>query len=363
MAELFKSFRSDVAREAGLKVPVMEHLSDYYHDPAGQVLFQNITQLSSWSMPFEAWTRPELLAKLEARVKTYCGALLPYLKKVNGETYKEIFESLQTSIEEAYGSNNTEAVGFKEVWCGEFVPVLAREYPDMKFVFLVRDPRAVCASKKMQVEQYPWTFLARQWRKLASIQHLLAEDKDLGSRVLSLKYEDFISEPVLTMRRLCAFIGVSYHPDVADPSKYKDGNGKAWVQNTSYGHGGQTLDIEAVQRWRDVLTDREIALIERMCGPEMSLFGYEVETSREVLSDPELICNPPRVPDKSLAKWMAGFVPNDPAAIATQVAADGVRDNLLLLPATKRVGVPEDVVKSAFLSRQVLDALGVPHRD
>lgn len=357
MAEFFKAFRSDVAERMGLSVPVMAPLQDYYFDPKGQALFENIMKVSGLDMIFKAWTHSQLIAKLSAKSETYSAALRPYLQNIGGQSYKEVLESLFTSIKNAYGDDGTEAVGFKEVWTNEFVPVLGREYPEMKFVLIVRDPRAVCASKKMQEEQYPWPFLARQWRKLASIQWLLQTDPELQGRVFSLKYEDFVSNPVVTLQRLTEFIGVDEHPDVADPSKYKDGAGEPWIQNTSYGIGGQSMDMQAIQRWRQVLTGPEVALIEHFCAPEMALFGYKAEARREASKNPELICNPPKVTDKSVAGWMKGAVSNDSDVLAAQMGVESVRESILRLPAEKRAGVPEQVVKSSFLSRKLLDAL------
>jgi hypothetical protein len=357
MAELFKSFRSEVAHKLGQNVPVLSPLSDYYYDKSGYELLNELMEAASLNSEFLCWSHEELIAKLEKRAESYCGKLVPYLKDISGRTYRDYFESIRSAIYKAYGSAETELVGFKEVWCSEFIPALAREYPHMKFVLIVRDPRAVCASKKMQDEQYPWTFLARQWRKLAALHYMLSRDDRFSDRVLGIQQEDFVRYPDVTMSQITEFLGVGWHRNVADPSKYEDGDGNPWSQNSSYGVGGQKIDKQAIDRWRDVLTEREVALIECICGPEMSLFNYELFSDQQALEEPSLIACPPMVSSHSVAKWMEGLVSNEESEIAAQIAVDTLRHKIIGVPSRLRGKISSEVVNSAFLSEKVLHGL------
>jgi len=357
MTELFKALRSEIAHDLGQDVPVMAPLTDYYYDPAGQAVFSTLMNEATLDRPLRVWSLEQLIERLVKRCTAYSGLLVPYLNRVNGATYREIVNSLLKQIRLAYGRDETQIVGFKEVWCNEFIPVLAHTYPSARFIIIQRDPRAVCASKKKQEEQYPWIFLGRQWRKLAAIHHILSSDPALENRLLGIRQENFLHAPEETTHHICDFLGIEWHPNIADPTAYKDGDGKPWRQNTSYGEGGQAFDRTAVERWRKVLTERETALIERICGPEMSLFDYEVTTPAEVRDASDLLVNPPRIPDSNLANWMRGIVPNDAATTASQIAVDTVRDTLLSAPFEEQASVPEDTVNAAFLSRRVLDDL------
>lgn len=357
MAELFKSFRSEVAYNLGQNVPVLSPLSDYYYDKAGYELFNELMEAASLDTEFLCWSHGELIEKLQKRAESYCGKLLPYLRSVSGPTYRDYFESIRSAIYKAYGAAETELVGFKEVWCSEFIPTLAREYPQMKFVLIIRDPRAVCASKKMQDEQYPWTFLARQWRKLAALHYMLSRDDRFSDRVLGIQQEDFVLYPERTMSQINEFLDVDWHPNVADPSKYEDGDGNPWSQNSSYGVGGQKIDKQAIERWRGVLTAREVALIEYICGPEMSLFNYERVSDQQALEEPSLIVCPPMVSSHSVAKWMEGVVSNEESEIAAQIAVDTLRHKIIGMPSRLRGNIPSEVVNSAFLSEKLLHGL------
>jgi hypothetical protein len=313
-------------------------------------------EAASLDSEFLCWSHGELIAKLEKRAESYCGKILPYLRDISGRTYRDYFESILGAIYKAYGSAETELVGFKEVWCSEFIPALAREYPHMKFVLIIRDPRAVCASKKMQDEQYPWTFLARQWRKLAALHYMFSRDDRFSDRVLGIQQENFVRYPESTMSQITEFLDVDWHPVVADPSKYEDGDGNPWSQNTSYGVGGQKIDRQAIERWRDVLTKREIGLIEYICGPEMSLFNYEQTSRKQTFEDPSLIASPPMVPSHSVARWMEGLVSNEESEIAAQIAADTVRYSILSCR-EKHEAISKDIIESAFLDQMLLDSL------
>ena len=354
---LFKSFRSDMATLVGHHVSPSSPLGNYYFDADGQALLNHMMNKSSLDTPIKALSENELLSLVEKSCDSYSGWLLPHLSKLQWDTYKSVLDSFLGITSEAYGNLQTKLVGFKEVWTNEFVPVLARSYPEMKFIFVTRDPRSVCASKKMQAEKYPWTFLAIQWRKLAAIQTIISSDEILSSRVFNLRLEDFLLEPVDTMRRLTDFLEIDWHPDVADPSKYRDGNGEPWQQNSSFGSHGQAIDLSAIDRWKDVLTVSELALVEKICGPEMSMFGYENALGKGDLESHDLILNPPMIADEELAGWMRGKVQNSIGTIASQIATDSIRERILSLTHEQRNSVPDELVQHAFLARRILDRI------
>lgn len=356
MMELLKGLRSDVAADLGQTVPVMAPLADYYYDPAGQALLRALLEDVDLDRPLRVWAHGDLLDRLRARCEEYSQSLVPHLADIAKGTYREVLDSLQDKIALAYGGEDTRVIAVKEVWSNEFVPALARTYPDAKFIVMTRDPRAVCASKNVCEDKYPWTFLARQWRKLAALGDMLVNDADLAGRVYPVRQEDFLLRPEAITRDICAFLGLPWHPSFADPAAYRDGGGAVWRQNTSYGEGQRAFDTGAVERWRRVLAPREVALIERLCGPEMALFGYD-PMAGAAAEDPSLLYDPPVVTAEEQAEWMRRIVPCDPVTTAALVAEDAVRASLLASPGDRRASASEAVVQAAFLDRGVMERI------
>lgn len=355
--EVFKALRSEEAYKISQPTPVMAPLQDYYFDPEGQELLQRILWDIDLDTPLTVWSKAQLLERLRPRCETYSQALAPLLGSLEGGTYREILENLLGRVRAAYGKPETEVIGFKEVWSTEFIPAIARTWPETRFITVVRDPRAVCASKNVRDERYPWHFMARQWRKLAALDYLFGVLPELKDRVLQIRYEDFISAPEEVTQSICEFLDISWDPAMADPSAYKDGAGNPWYQNTSYGKADSGFDISALQRWRDVLKEKETRLIELMCGPEMALHGYEKETLQDGEADAELLLNPPTISEEEKAKWMRGVVPNDQVTASVEICQEKIRSVLLSQNVNGRQMVSANIVRASFLDRVVLNSL------
>lgn len=159
-------------------------------------------------------------------------------------------------------------------------------YPDARIVHLVRDPRAVMASQKMRwrrrqlaaesarvplyeslrvwVNYHPYT-IARLWSRATAAAIELGDDP----RVTVLRFEDLLHEPAETLERLCARLQIDY-----DPRMLEVGQVNSSHQSTAQGVR-KGLRVEAIDKWRDVLTRTEVHIMERACVPLMREFGYE----------------------------------------------------------------------------------------
>ncbi len=146
-----------------------------------------------------------------------------------------------------------------------------------KVIHVVRDPRSIVASNFSSGDIYPLLFLIRQWRKLASLAWINANN---NANILLIKFEDLVLNSERTAVKVCNFLNVDYHSNMNDPNSYEDGNGQPWRQNSSYKdkipkEKQQKFNRQALDQWKDVLNNETIGLIERLCAFEMSLLGYK----------------------------------------------------------------------------------------
>lgn len=339
----YNSLRSQVASGIGLDVPPDAPLSDYYFDPEGLRVFQEIQQ-TDLNHPLEIDALDDLRSRCADHGRPYAPRIAESIERLTGETYAELFQSMVDLTGEECGPEDAEAVAFKEVWTDEFTPLLCRSRADIRCIHIVRDPRAVAASKNSREEKYPWWFLARQWRKLAALSWAYSRLPSLSHKVLNLRFEDLIQKPERTVERICSFLDVEYDGAMADPSTYVDGRGQPWQQNTSYGEGSKKFDTSSVDRWRETLNENEVRFVESLCAPEMSLHGYETETK---VRPPKPIASP-RVEDSNLADWMQGEIHNDRLTTSVHAAKEHLRYNAL-----GAEDVADEIATGCFLRRDV----------
>lgn len=347
-SDLFKALRSDEAMLIQQDIPVSNPLSDYYFDNAGQALLKQFLLKSNMDKTIKSITKDQLFERVRSKCAIFSQTLVPFIAQTNGSTYKEILDSFITHIYKAYGNSNTTVVGFKEVWLTEFIPTLARSYSDFRFLIIQRDPRAVCASKNARPEKYPWLFLCRQWRKLAALDWVLRQNPELGPQILSIRYEDFITEPEKTTRKICEFLGVEWHADIANPEAYRDGAGNVWKQNTAYGGGKTEFNSTSLNQWQNVLSDNEIKFIEYICCAEMMLYGYKPINSNNE-QDVQLLLNPPRIDNSSQAKWMRGIISNDVVRTVSSLAEEYFRHLMLGETELNMQEMSPELIESAYL--------------
>ncbi len=151
---------------------------------------------------------------------------------------------------------------------------LLRMFPDARVIACIRDPRDFLVSYRDK-----WTVSAAahraRLRKLyhpvltsylwkASAQAILAAKIRFGAAVQVMRYEDLVSDPSGTLRRLCAFIGEEFQPRVLDTR----------FSNSSTGERLTGISSRSAGRWRVDLPVEDAYFAQKICGPVMEKFRY-----------------------------------------------------------------------------------------
>lgn len=353
--DFFKCYRSTIGNKLGLRLGTTEPLGDYYFSSNDARLLHEILD-SDLDLAFNESDRILLTKEIFSRAKIYSPIICKFLgSPVKGETYKEVLDNLLDILAMAYGKQDCQYIGFKEVWANEFIPALAYAYPEARFIQIIRDPRAVSASKNAKNTCYPWLFLGRQWRKLTALSWLNQQNQTIHERVLTLLYEDLVNDTTRTIKELCRFLEIDYSEEMARPGNFIDGSGQQWRQNTNYGVGGISFDTQATQRWKTILSKAEQNLIEFLCYPEMALYGYKPD--HEPQMDEGVLIFPPLVPAERLAEWIKNAMPNDPLNTVLDLSHEEIRYALLNMKQDKFEKADEELVNSSFLDLQIANAI------
>jgi hypothetical protein len=163
---------------------------------------------------------------------------------------------------EIYGEKTPEHL----LWC----PTLAHAVPWLRFVAVVRDPRAVVAS--LRSVRWSTKNPARSARRWACDQReLLSAMRALGpERILVLRYEDIVQSPDLARTKIALLLGrtsgAGPEPVVAS---------RLFRQNETWkARAVDPVSSDRVHQWKIVLAPLEISQIESICRREMVAFGY-----------------------------------------------------------------------------------------
>lgn len=357
--DLFKILRSDVAHEHGQAVPASDPLADYYFDPRGVALYRKL-QSVSLDRDFPQAQIGYLTDACQRRCESFSPALAESVQDLRGGSYRDLLGALHERIGVVYGDGGASLryTGFKEVWATEFLPHVLEE-PSARAIVMVRDPRAVAASRNVKAEKYPWDFLARQWRKLAGLGWHYSRQRGWDERVKLVRYEDMVTAPTETMKTICAFLELEWEPRMADPAAYDDGAGGTWQQNSTFGGVGAAFESDATERWRTRLPATAIGYLDWLCSPDMHLFGYTSAGEAARRSDDGWMLAPEKIDPADQAAWMRDIVPADSIS-AYRIAAEERLRKLLVDPArTTREQAFGDMslLEGAFLEPSLLRAI------
>ena len=160
-------------------------------------------------------------------------------------------------------------------------------YPEAKFLFLVRDPRDVFASYvdlsnlKTDSKYAPRLTVSaekfsQEWSM--NLKHLKALEQMLPSQNFKyVRYEDVIAESTATMQEVLAFLGLQMEGNVLEPSEESQfierepADTLDWKKLTM-----KAPDRSRIGRYRNILSEGEVSVVESLCVKSMECFDYKV---------------------------------------------------------------------------------------
>ena len=208
------------------------------------------------------------LSRLEFRAEENAEGMSEIVHAKDGETMKTLFSRAVPQGSEKYASFNQNDIV-------EFIPILARAYPEAKFIIQIRDPRAVVdAGYSTRQETYIGHRLLeiiRQWRKTVAFSVYLK--RTLGKQVCLITYDNLVNESEIAMQIICKFLDLEYESGMIDASQFTALD--EFDSENSWGLQGSILNSR-ISAWKEseTLAPDTLSMVEFMCGPEMRALGY-----------------------------------------------------------------------------------------
>ncbi|XP_057704984.1 carbohydrate sulfotransferase 3a [Corythoichthys intestinalis] len=174
-------------------------------------------------------------------------------------------------------------------------PLLEDPRLDMKIIQLVRDPRAILASRILAFPKYQtWNDFVHDGHPPENYKEVLQGNCDnirwaaevglsqpdwLRRRYMLVRYEDIARFPMQKAEEMYRFTGIPFSPQVRE-----------WIlRNTHTTQGKDDLfstqrnSSEQAEKWRYNLPFTLAQLVQRLCGPTMKLFGYKFVNNAKML--------------------------------------------------------------------------------
>ncbi|WAC75651.1 sulfotransferase [Roseateles sp. SL47] len=150
-------------------------------------------------------------------------------------------------------------------------------FPQMRFLNVVRDPRAQVASmNRAIIHDFDTTLNALSWLNAHRAGHALAQAHP--DRVLTIRFEDFITDQEQILRRVCSFIGIDFLPQMLDVTSSDEARqlsklSDLWQSNCFAPIPAMT------DKFKAQLSMDEIEIIESLTQEYMAIYGYECMTT------------------------------------------------------------------------------------
>ncbi len=164
-----------------------------------------------------------------------------------------------------------------------FVDKIAAQFPNSKFIFLVRDYRANTLSKKQSVylETPNVAYNAYRW-KLFNENALSFCEKN-NDRVLLLRYEDLVVNNLTEIERICDFLGVrsqDINTQSGEEIKISFSNYNISPKyeerfNKKYSDLNRPLNTGRLNSWETQFSPSEIKICDTLCSDIASQVGYK----------------------------------------------------------------------------------------
>ncbi len=142
------------------------------------------------------------------------------------------------------------------------LPLLKRLYPAAKVLHIVRDVRDYCLSMR---NAWGKDMLRAAQRWADGVQKARRDGAALGADYLELRYEDLLERTESEMRRVCAFLGVEFEPQMLSLGRPAENLGDA--------RGATRVVPGNSGKWH-AMAPKTLARVEELAGPALLACGY-----------------------------------------------------------------------------------------
>lgn len=167
---------------------------------------------------------------------------------------------------------------------------IAQLFPDARIIHLIRDGRAVAASRR-HLDFGPGSDVADQAADWVGKIRAARTQAARCAHYLEVRYEDLVSAPEATLITICEYLQIDYVPDMLEyPSsasrhleRFRDWRSPsgdllsaADYRRSIHQRTLEPIDTARISDWRNALTAAEIERFESVAGGLLAELGYSL---------------------------------------------------------------------------------------
>jgi hypothetical protein len=187
-------------------------------------------------------------------------------------TYGRLFGLLESHFAERQGKPRW---GDKSLHTERYAGPIFDAFPKARVLHMIRDPRDRFASslKRWGATRGGVGFGTAMW--LASLEMARSNAAEFPNHYMIVRYETLASEPEATLRQISDFINEPYAAEMLtmDDADSFTGSNSSYDLKRPRG----VISTDSIGRYPQVLSKRQISLIQAHAGREMAAMGYDVE--------------------------------------------------------------------------------------
>ena len=185
----------------------------------------------------------------------------------NGKDISFLFNNIfNTYIDKS--KPNSKIWGDKSPLNTNFIKYIYPEFPDAKYIFLIRDPRDVALSYQKYLGSDSLRFGIWKWNDSVRSYDYLVRRTD----VLLVKYENLVESPVSELSRITDFLNLTKDDSI---SSFKVSADKMGVEEDSHHQNlRKPISARSVGKWKKELSEKELSYFTKNIRSKMDRFGY-----------------------------------------------------------------------------------------
>jgi hypothetical protein len=223
-----------------------------------------------------------LCRMLSAHSDVYIRNEVPAIGRVfpAGATRHDIESAISDIVKEGSGKSMSELLasegktiwGLKDPQLTDHLDALKQFLPDAGFIIITRDARAVVRSYIENAWGLGTNCYTGALRWKREVEAQLAFEAALPENVFRLRYEDLVTNQQDSLCKVCEFVGVPFDQSMLNyVSKESFVTKKRESINTF-----KAPDPAMIEKWKNGLNQRQIRIINTVCGDVLDKVGYEV---------------------------------------------------------------------------------------
>jgi hypothetical protein len=153
-------------------------------------------------------------------------------------------------------------------------------FPGCRIIHLVRDGRDVAQSlRNLNWGSRNLPRLAQDWRWKTTICHKVGRAIG-GDNFLEIKYEDLVTEPTATLKRICWFLQEEFSDAMLEHGRDDGGERVPEASRQWHGHSMEPPDVSKLYGWKRSMSLADRLIFDEEAGDALDLFGYEREKKK-----------------------------------------------------------------------------------